>query len=65
MSHGECSVVIDCGVMCRAGPLGGAVRAGAPRARARRRQAADAALRRPRVPRRARHRAPGAHPGGC
>lgn len=55
VSHGCCR---------RAGPDGGALRAGAARARPGRRQAADAALRRPRVPRHARHRPPGAAAGG-
>lgn len=46
--------------VCRAGAGRGALRGGAARARAGRRAAADAALRRPRVPRHARHRPPGA-----
>lgn len=63
MSHGACWAgvrlqgVVSC---CRAGADGRAVRGRTAGARAGRAQAADAALRRPGVPRRARHRTPGA-----
>lgn len=52
-------------MLCRAGPNGGALRAGAARARPGRRQAAHAALRRPGVPRHAHHRTPGTLARSC
>lgn len=52
-------------MLCRAGPERGEVRGGTVRTRTGRRQAADAAMRRPRVPRRERHWTSGAAAGGC